>query len=287
MSIGRAFTYWACGLLGLVGCWACDNKAQAPEDRLLARVFNRELRISNLEGMFPEGANAEDSLLIIQAFTQRWAREELLLFEAEKNVPKDLNIDKLVRDYRSSLIRNNYEELLVDQLLDSIVSKSELQAFYEDNKEQYELETPIMRCFFIKVKVPVRKQDSLLHYWGKPRDGNLQRLERYCKKYAAVHRLSDSTWYRIDEIAQAMPKGTISADNISSKREFRQTDGKFIYYFRLLELRNRKEIAPLGYIEGQARKFILHTRKIKLLEQKREELYEQAMKKGNLKLFPE
>jgi hypothetical protein len=267
---------------------ACEDRNKEPEDRLLAQVFNRQLHLSDLEGMFPEGANAEDSLLITQAFTNRWVREELLLYEAEKNVPKDLNIDKLVRDYRASLLRNNYEQVLVEQLLDSIVSKTELQAFYEDNKEQYELETPIMRCFFVKLKAPVKQQDSVIQFWTKPRKGNnLKKLKAYCKKYKATCELSDSTWFRIDQIAQAMPKGTITAENISSKREFRQTDGKYVYYFRLLELRNRKEIAPLGYIEGQARKFILHTRKIKLLELKREELYELALKKGNLKMFPE
>ena len=50
------------------------------------------------------------------------------------------------------------------------------------------------------------------------------------------------------------------------------------------EFVNRKAIAPLSYIEDQAAKVILHRRKIKLLEEKKEELYEQ--KTNQIKVFP-
>lgn len=264
---------------------ACDWKSEKSGDRLLARVFNRELHLSDLENMFPEEASRADSFLIIQAFVSRWVREELLMYEAEKNVPADLNIDQLVRDYRRSLIRNNYEQVLIEQLLDSTVTKKELQGFYEKNKEQYELETPIIRCYFIKIAAPVPKSDSLLTYWAKPRGSNLAKMEAYCQKYATAHVLGDSIWHKVDVIGSVMPKGTITADNIASKREFRQSDGKFVYYFRLLELKNRKEIAPLAYIQQQARTFVLHKRKLDLLQRKREDLYEIALKKRNVEIF--
>lgn len=264
---------------------ACDWKPEQNVDRLLARVFNRELHLSDLENMFPEGASRSDSFLIIQAYVSRWVREELLMYEAEKNLPANLNIDQLVRDYRRSLIRNNYEQALIEQLLDSTVTKKELQTFYEKNKEQYELETPIIRCYFIKIAAPVPKSDSLLMYWAKPRAANLAKLEAYCQKYATAHVLVDSIWHKVDVIGSVMPKGTITADNIASKREFRQSDGEFVYYFRLLELKNRKEIAPLAYIEQQARTFVLHKRKLDLLQRKREDLYEIALEKGNVEIF--
>jgi hypothetical protein len=238
-----------------------------------------------MEGMFPEGIPPGDSTLIVQAYVNRWVREALLLYEAERNLPKDLNIDKLVRDYRASLIRNSYEQVVVEQLLDSTITKEELTDFYEKNKEQYQLERPILRCFFVKLPIPVPKTDSLIRFWSAPRGKNLQKLKTYCDRFAVAQRLSDSTWYTVDEIAGELPKNTLTADNVSSKREFRQTDGQYVYYFRLLELKNRKEIAPLGYIEEQARKFILHSRKIKVLEQKREDLFELGLRKNDVKIY--
>ena len=39
---------------------------------------------------------------------------------------------------------------MVNRLLDSTVTKEQLLEFYDKNKEQYQLETPILRCRFIK-----------------------------------------------------------------------------------------------------------------------------------------
>ena len=63
-------------------------------------------------------------------------------------------------------------------------------------------------------------------------------------------------------------------------------ENDFLYLLRVVEIINRKEIAPLAYIEDQAAKVILHRRKIKLLEEHREELYEQEVAENNVKVYP-
>lgn len=271
----------------LIGAGCARSGSQENKDRVLARAFNRELRLSELEGMFPEGTSGEDSTLIINAFVQRWIRETLLLTEAERNLPKDLNVDKLVRDYRASLIKNNYEQVLVEQLLDSMVTQEELQVFYERNKDQYQLETSIIRCYFVKVPKKAPDLDSLNKWWNNPTGRNLDKLERYCQKQAVAFILNDSTWHKVDDLSEEFPAGTLTAANITSRREFRQSDDEFQYFFRLLEIKNSREIAPLAYIQEQARKYILHQRKVKLLEQKREDLYELALRRKDIQFFIE
>jgi hypothetical protein len=126
----------------LLGClvifaYSCSEDIQTNNgDFILARVYNKSLYIKDLEGMFPPGTSAYDSSLITNAYTQRWVREAVLLYEAENNLPKDLNIDRLVRDYRSSLVRNNYEQVLLEQLMETEISTSELANFYDKNKIQ-------------------------------------------------------------------------------------------------------------------------------------------------------
>ncbi len=273
-------------LLLLPGLISCGKKSDARrEDQLLAKVYNKELRLSALEGMFPEGTNKSDSALIIRAFVQRWIRETLILSEAERSLPKDMNVDKLVRDYRASLIKNNYEQVVVEQLLDSVVTKEELASFYERNKDQYQLETSIIRCFFIKLPRSVPGRDSLNRWWGALNDRNLARMEKFCQEHAVAYNLKAPTWNRIDDIAAELPSGTLTMENIPTRREFTLSDDAFIYYFRLLEIKNDREIAPLEFIEEQARKYILHQRKIKLLEQKREDLYKLALRKKDIQFF--
>lgn len=266
-------------------CQSTDDKEGG--DRLLAKVQNKSLYLSEMDGMFPTGTTSEDSSLIINAYMSRWIKDALLLSEAERNIPSDLNIDKLVRDYRASLIRHNYEQSIVEQRLDSTVSQVELTEFYEKNKEQYQLETPIIRCHFIKVPVPVPEADKLRRLWNSNSMGAFHNLSKYCEEHAVAHLLEDSVWYNVEKIAMELPSGTLTADNVGSKKEFTQRDSKYQYYFRLFELKKRKDIAPLSYIQDQARKVILHNRKIKLLEKAKEELYDRESRRDNIQVFVE
>lgn len=266
---------------------ACNRAEQSQgthKDVLLATVYNKSLYLSELDGMLPENTNSEDSVKIVKAYVERWVRKSLLMYEAEHNIPKDLDIDELVRDYRASLVQHTYEQQLVEQELDSIISKRELNEFYEKNKEQYQLDAPIIRCNFIKIAQSAEKIQEVRQLWQENDPEKKQNLLTLCDENAAEYLLADSIWYKVDMIGKALPKGAINNNNVGSRKEFAIQDGDFLYFFRLLELVNRKEIAPLAYIENQASKVILHRRKIKLLEDKKEELYEQETE--NIRVFP-
>lgn len=264
-------------------CQPVDTSKE--NDRLLAKVHNKTLYISEMDGMFPEGTSSKDSNIIINAYLERWIRDMLVLNEAERNIPSDLNIDKLVRDYRASLISHNYEKILIEEKLDSNVTKDELEAFYEKNKEQYQLETPIVRCYFIKIKLPVPNAVELRRLWNSDSPADFEALVNYGNRYAEAHLLEDSVWYKVEDIASNLPTGSLTAGNVAAKKDFSQRDGEYQYYFKVFELKNRKDIAPLSYIEGQARKFILHQRKIKLLEDIRDQMYEVELRKNNITVY--
>ena len=271
--------------MAFLGACTMGGGQQSEQGDLLAKVHSKSLYLSELDGMFPEGTTPEDSLAIIQAYIERWTREALLLNEAEQNVPSDLNIDKLVRDYRASLIRHNYEKALVEQYLDSTITQEQLMEFYEANKEQYQLETPIMRCYFIKAPLPVEESEKLRQLWNSDDEENHEKLIEYCNAHAEAYLLQDSVWYKVEDIAMEMPKGTVTPDNVSAKREFSQKDGEYQYYFRVFEVKNRKDIAPLGYIEEQARKVILRSRRERLLKEKIEAMYQRELRRNNIQTY--
>lgn len=269
------------GLL-VVGC-----QAPEPVDRRLARVHNHVLYLSDLEGLFNENTSPEDSMAIIQTFRDRWIREALILHQAEQNKPENLDIETLVNNYRESLLKNAYEQVVVEEELDSTIAPEELLAFYEKNKEQYELKTPIIRCFFLKLPLPIGDRDSVRVWWSNPNPKNLQKLEQYCVQNNGTFIFNDSLWTRLEEVAIELPKGSLTAENVAGKRDFQQRDDKYQYFLKVFEVKNRKEIAPLAFIEEQARKVILHSRKLKLMQKKKEELYDLELRRKNIEIFEE
>lgn len=264
---------------------SCQPGTSNEQGNLLARVHNKSLHLSDLEGMLPMGSTSEDSTLIIQAFVERWVRDAVMLHEAERNVPKDLNIDKLVRDYRASLVQHTYEKVLVDQLLDSTVTQTELASFYEANKEQFYLNHDIVRVRFVKLPRSTPEVNQFEKWWvGDSREDFLE-MVNYCEDFAIKFVLNDSLWIRVNDIFSYFPEGAVNESQLLSQNSLKRQDELYRCYYQRLETLNEGEIAPLSFIADQARKVILHKRKMRLLHETRENMYERALRHNEVKIY--
>lgn len=266
--------------------WQCgggEGSAHA-DDKLLADVYNKKLYLSELEGVVPPGTPAEDSALMVNAYVQRWLYDQLLMYEAERNIPKDLNIDQLVRDYRASLVRYNFEQKIIAEKLDSTVSEIELKTFYENNKDQFQLESTILKCQLLKLPLNA-PQAELNKLWYSRNPADEARLGAFAKQWAVIALLNREKWYKLEEVAALLPKGTLSSENVGSRREGTLSDGDYRYYYRVLETVQGKTTAPFDYIREQASKVILHRRKQELLQKWKEDLYQKELRRQNIKIY--
>jgi hypothetical protein len=266
--------------------WQSCNyiKEKTKTDKVLANVNDKELRMSSLEGMLPEGTSKEDSVAIISAFVTRWVKDNLMMDDAERNIPKDLEIDRLVREYRASLILNAYQERLVKQSLDTFVTEAALKEFYQNNKAQYELETPLIRCYMLKIPKSAPNTKDVEKWWDDNTKENRAKLTDYASKYAASYMMIDSTWYKAERIALELPKGTINAEDPSTGESTRKDDN-FHYFLRVLAVKNKRDYAPFEYVRDQATTFILQQRKQKLVENQRETLFQKEMQANAVKIY--
>lgn len=255
------------------------------EDQLLAEVYSRQLYYSDMASMIYDGVTPEDSTLIVNAYVERWVREQLLMQKAEENIPKDLNLNKLVNDYRESLILNNYERLLIESQLDSTVTSQQLTEFYEANKDQYHLEKPIAHILFLQIKDDRPNLDHALNWWNDPDPENLKRLNRYAKRYAEKAMLADSTWIPLEDVVHMLPPGVMSESSATPGKEIRFKDQDVNYLLKIRDIRSTLEIAPLAYIRDQATRAILHRRQIDLINRVKEQLYELEIRKNNVKVY--
>ncbi len=277
----RIFSYIFILTFGfLASCTPAEETAEE-NDVELAKVFSKKLFLSALEGMVPEGATPEDSTKIINAEVERWTRETLLMQEAEKNIPADLNIDELVRDYRMSLIRHNYEQYLVETQLDSVISEQEISEYYEKNKEQYQLRSSILRCFLIKVSKTAPNLNQLQTWWPGNNPDNFEKMKDYAIRNADFYLLDAQTWYQQSDLKAQLPNGT----NLNPNQDLNQSDENYFYFLKVLEKKASEELAPIDYIQDQIKKVILHKRKMVLLDQRKEELYDRETSKNNVKIY--
>ena len=114
---------------------SCRYFSSKNDNRELARVHDHYLYKADIEGVIPKNTNSEDSLQMATNFIANWVKQQLILKKAELNLgPEKKNVEKQLEEYKSSLIIYLYEEELVKQKLDTNVSESEIEKYYEENK---------------------------------------------------------------------------------------------------------------------------------------------------------
>jgi hypothetical protein len=240
---------------------------------MLAEVYDQKLMLSDVRPLLLDAASEEDSAAQVRNHVEAWVREALLLHEAERNVPVDVNINKLVQDYRASLLISLYENILSKSLLDTVVTEAELKAHYDRNRQQYQLDAPILRCHFIRLRKPVVQKEMFLRLWTSKRPDDLKSLFRYCQANATDYLLKDSTWYRLPDLERLLPERALTGQNLYSGKTLRFYDSESEYYVRIFQHIAAREPAPLSYVGEQARRFILHRRKIELIEKIKADIY--------------
>lgn len=273
-------------LLAVLTLHSCELRNGA-KDELLAQVFGKKLYASEVAKIIPENSARADSILVQNAYIERWIKESVMMREAEKNIPADIEIDKLVADYKSSLIMHQFEKTVVENTLDTIIPDGELNEYYHENKSQYLLESTIVRCHLISIAadVPPDTLKSLVELWESSDEEDSEKLLELCENYARNYYLNDSLWYKLALVQQEMPEGSVNENAIRNNKNFQLSNDDYYYFLKILEIKDKKEIAPLTYIQEQASKVILHKRKIALLDQLREDLYDRASSRNSIKLF--
>ena len=266
-----------------------EYSCQAPlqdDDTLIAQVYDKKLYASDIDLLIPEDGSLEDSVLIKNSYLERWIKESVMMHEAEKNIPEDLEIDKLVSDYRASLIMHHYEKNLVEKSMDTAIAESQLTEYYEANKSQYLLESTIVRCRFIKLDKKIdRKSYRRFERIWEDLQSDPSELINEISHYNSEYLLNDSTWYRLEQIEEWVPSRSFNRHMMSYNSHFKFADENYFYFLRILESKKEREIAPLSFIKKQASQVILHQRKLELLSNIRDDLKERASSRNHIKIF--
>lgn len=277
---------WLSVLL-LVSCGQGNDTQvrRGKDDRKLATVYDKSLYLSDMDGMIHEGMSPDDSATLVKAYIRDWVKQAALLKEAETKLPAELNIDKLVEDYRASLVILNYETAVLDKMLDSTVSEKELQGFYDSNKDEFQLEELSVRCHFMKASRKANNLKKAIEWW----DSDVPEIRDSLVQWADIHaesiKLDTSVWYTIGELAAMMPQGVITEENIKRRMNFTRRYEEDYYFLKVFEILPRKQFAPLTQIEEQIRKVIIHKRRANLLNELKEKLYNEALNNKQVTIY--
>jgi hypothetical protein len=255
-------------IIAVVSCK--DNGRKSTEQStVLAEIYDKKLYLSDIENMV-NASTPEDSLRMMKGLVMNWVTDQLLIKEAEKNVPSDMEIEKLMEEYKSSLMRYNYETKLARELLDTIITEDQKRQYYDAHKDEYELVEPILKYRFAKFSNKTNSLDDFYKKWKS--DNELSDVVDYCKKYAEYFEIDESKWSPLSELDSKLPNRLFSKDLLDNEESIRKKDGGYEYFIKVEEYVDEDEDPPFEYIQFKIEKVLLNERKKDLIQNKKAQL---------------
>ena len=265
----------------------CARFEDRGKEHLLARVYDKSLYFSDIEDLFPEDISGSDSLILLQSFVDKWVRKQLIMEKAELNLTEEQkDVSRQIEEYRSSLLIYKYEQNLVTQKLDTLISQQEVQQYYDENPSNFSLDGHIVKCLYIKLPLDAPEVWRVRQLYRSEREEDIRNLESYCFDHAVNYDYFNEEWIPFDNITRELPNEIRNPDRyLRYNRYIEQQDSLYRYMVNIREYQLAGEVAPLPYVESKIRTIILNKRKVQFVNDLENNIYMDALNKGEFTIY--
>jgi len=272
-------------LLILAGC----NKGQNKTKRIaIAEVGKEILYYDEVPELVQKGINDADSAALYKNYINKWAKKQLLLQKAEDNLSPDMKeeIVRQLEDTRTNLVIYQYQQKMILQKLDTVLTESELENYYAANGNSFVLTSNIVKALFIKL--PLESPNiNKIRLLARSNDHNdLQQLESYCYQFAEKFDDFNEAWIPMDRISIELNQIIENEENFLKRNTFYETsDSSSVYLVSFRDFRLRSSIAPFEYVKDDIKRIIWNTRRFEFIQSLENGIYNDALKDNSFKIF--
>ena len=263
---------------------SCNELTSTKNDKLVSRVGENYL----YESEIPDFSFYEDSLIRKKVFIDSWARENILFDLSLVNLDQKsiINLDELIERYKRDLYINSYKDILVNSIIDSIISDDEIDEYYDKNLNKFKLNEDLIKFRFVKIPL-----DNI--NINKIRNG-LIRFSSFDKNLIdslsfqlASYNLNDSLWItkrdffnQVDFINYENEKKYVKKGQLISKR-----DSMYVNLLFIDDILQANSVAPRSYLSDRIKSTIYNNRKILLIRELNKEIINDAIKSKKYELY--
>ena len=264
-----------------------DTAAELTRGEVVARVGSRRLHKTELQKFIPAGVSPEDSAGLAQGYIKAWAEELLMLEMAQTQLSKQQkDVSAELEEYRRSLLKYRYEQLYINQRLDTLVTEEEISAYYKDNPDKFKLDRPVLKSRYLIIPADSRSLKALRSKMSSEDDTDALEADSLAFTVAIKYVDSSDNW--MDAITLAQELGTDWRSLVGSiKNSFSEftDDAGNLHLAYIVEMVPAGKPAPLEYCHERIKDIILSTRKHTLETSLEKNLLEDAIESKKLVIY--
>jgi hypothetical protein len=274
-----------CSVIILSGC---KNGIVQPERKIVAEVGKVVLYYDEVPQYIQNTENDADSATMFQNYINKWAKRQLILQKAEQNLSPTtkIDIDKQLEETRSNLVIYQYQQKMILEKLDTVITEAEIENYYANNEKSFMLNSNIVKALFIKLPIETPDLYKIRTLARSNDQKDLQLLESLCYEFAEKFDDFNEQWLTMDKLIVELHTNIDDQENFLRRNTFLETnDSSSTYLVSIRDYRLRSSLAPFEYVKDEIKRIIWNTRRFEFLQSLENGIYNDALKDNNFKIY--
>lgn len=261
---------------------ACKKKPA--DDRIIARVYDKILYAEDIRNFVSPGLSRSDSLAIVKQYVDNWIRRQAVIKKAEDNLEDDSkDVELRLEEYRNSLITYIYESELVSQKLDTTIGDTEIEKYYNDHPQYFQLKNNIVQANYFKLPKTAPRIEKVRSWYRSSKSNEKKLLEEYCFQFATEYYFNDADWLMFDDLVQKVPIQTYNQEQFLKNNRFIEIpDSNGVYFVEIKGFKIKESPSPLEFAKDDIRNLILNRRKLDLIREMEKDAYQDALQQKEI-----
>ena len=272
-------------LPALMSCRAISNFLH--DDEVVASAGSEKLYRSDLDAVIPKGISPEDSASLAMRYINTWASDIVYVAVAEQQLSKsDRDVSAELEDYRKSLLKYRYEQLYVNERLDTAVTDENIEDYYNRHQEKFVLGRPLVKARYLRIHTDSPGLEPIRKKMGSSEVDDLVEADSLAFSAAMKFSTWNNDWIDVTVLSRefGMPYESMMA--LMKDGWIRQDDTLGVTSLAYVpEVMRKGEVAPVGYCAPQIRDIIISTRKQNLISALEQDLLNDARENGQFVIF--
>lgn len=265
---------------------SCTSKTPDQKRTALLEVEGRFLYLDQVQEIIPPNVGEADSVQIAGSYIRKWATDVLLYENAKRNIPDKTEIDRLMEDYRKSLIIHQYQQRLLQQRLPAAPGDAEILTFYNEFPEQFRVQETLIKGRLLIVPAEAPRIANARSWMQTGGNKSLEQIEKYSMQHALSFDYFGDRWVPLTDILRKIPIQVANpADHLASARYYEISDSLRHYMLGVDSIVRPGQAEPFALAKEKISNIMLNKMKTDFISSFQDELYNDAVKDGTITFF--
>lgn len=272
-------------LPSLSSCRAISNFLRSEE--VVAEVGLARLYRSDLDAVIPKDVSADDSIRLTRQYINAWASDLVYLTIAEEQLSKaEKDVTKELEEYRKSLLKYRYEQLYVNERLDTAVSDEKVEEYYNAHQDKFVLKRPLVKARYLCIHTDSPSLDKIRKKMGSSKVDDVVEADSLAFSSAMEFSTWNDEWIDVAVLAGKFDMSYDALMGMMRDRWMRQDDTLGVTDLAYVsDIMRAGDLAPVDYVSQQIKDIIISSRKQTLISTLEQDLLNDARENGQFVIY--